>query len=140
MDILEHAKKELALAGYNLSKKITEIHSDEDYLNACAQNAYSMLKTFVKGDHSGLSAEITLKMFEKLARCQCLMPLTNNPEEWEDVSAITGYPLWQSKRHLSCFSEDMKTFYDIEAKENKEKSRKEFIKHKLKEEIALCNI
>lgn len=38
--------------------------------------------------------------------------LTNNPDEWEDVSHIFGHPTWQSNKNPNAWSEDGgKTYY-----------------------------
>ena len=64
--------------------------------------------------------KFTLSLFDKLVRWQNLTPLTNNPDEWCDISKESGEPLWQSKRCSSCFSYDnLKTYYDNEEECNK---------------------
>ena len=62
MSLLEHAKRELKLAGYDISDKGCEMHDDEEsfkgYVNSCARNAYELMETLSKADHSGMSVEI----------------------------------------------------------------------------------
>ena len=120
MSLLEHAKRELYLAGYNIDRNIDGINNDNDYSDICAKCAYEMLERFVREGHSGFSASVTLDLFNKLARYKRLTPLTSNPNEWEDVSKISNEAcLYQSKRQSSCFSEDgLQTYYDIDADEN----------------------
>lgn len=48
-----------------------------------------------------------------LVKGNTLSPLTNNPDEWMDVTEMSGYKLHQSKRKFSCFSDDgLNTYYD----------------------------
>ena len=72
MNLLEHAKRELKLAGYDISDKGCEMHDDEEsfagYVNFCARNAYERMETLSKADHSGMSIRITLDIFNKLAK------------------------------------------------------------------------
>ena len=133
--LLKHAKEELKYAGFNIEAPDKEkFDSDDDYNNACAKSAYKLLETFCEEEHSGLSAQITLSLFDKLVRWQNLTPLSNNPDEWLDISEYEGKPegsSFQSKRCSSCFSNDgLKTYYDLDENENSRifhelKSRKE---------------
>lgn len=110
--LLEHARDELKLAGYDIDTPVKDIESDDDYGNACAQNAYKMLEVFCSEEHSGFSAEITLQLFNRLAKWQNLTPLTSNPDEW--IECDFGKKVYQSKRCSSCFSDDdLKTYYDV---------------------------
>lgn len=129
--LLEHAKSELKIAGYDIESPEKEVfETDSDYANACARNAYEMLEVFSRAEHSGFSASVTLALFNKLAECKCLTPLTNNPDEWIDTSSYNGViegidfekpgTKFQSKRQPSCFSDDgLKTYYDINEEENR---------------------
>lgn len=121
MGLLEHAKRELKLAGYDISDKGCEMRDDEEsfngYVNSCARNAYELIEILSKAGHSGMSIGITLGIFNKLAKWKTLTPLTNNPDEWTQLSEweSVGY---QSKRNPSCFTSDFKTYHDVEADEN----------------------
>lgn len=121
MSLLEHAKRELKLAGYDISDKGCNMHDDKEplkgYVNSCAKNAYELIKTLSKAGHSGMSIGITLGIFNKLAKWETLTPLTNNPDEWTQLSEweSVGY---QSKRNPSCFTSDFKTYHNIDADEN----------------------
>lgn len=114
-ELLEHARSELKLAGYDIdAPDKEEFESDEDYGNACAKNAYKMLEIFASGGHSGFSAGVTLQLFNRLAKWQNLTPLTNNPNEWTECNFDKSRKVYQSKRCSSCFSDDnLKTYYDI---------------------------
>lgn len=147
MSLLEHAKRELKLAGYDISDKGCDMHDDkepfEGYVNYCARNAYELIEILSKADHSGMSIGITIDIFNKLAKWKTLTPLTNNPDEWEQLSGweSVGY---QNKRNPSCFTYDFKTYYDVDEEENydivvedgvsiRKMKNKPWIKHPLKD-------
>ena len=131
MNLIEHAKYELELAGYDLSK--------DDYANNCAKNALELLEVFSSAKHSGMSAQITLSLFNRLANYKNLTPLTNNPEEWNKLGG-TEQEEWQSIRNPECFSKDLKTYWSLE--ENMEadsdggrhfKDKAQWVKHELED-------
>lgn len=105
--LVEHAERELALAGYNTG------NPEFEYGDSCAKNVVDMLKVFSEAGHSGFSANATLALFNKLANFENLTPLTDNPEEWHKYD---GEPEghYQSIRNSECFSEDgLKTYYKL---------------------------
>lgn len=119
MSLIEHAEYELKLAGYNVNKEIKDIDTDQDYADKIGNAALELIKVFAKQGHSGFSAQVTLKIFNRLVNHKPLTDeLSNNPNEWQDMSVQNGYATWQSKRNCSCFSHDMKTYYDIDDPEN----------------------
>ena len=145
MGLLEHAKRELKLAGYDISDKGCDMHDDKEpftgYLNYCARNAYELIETLYKAEHSGMSIGITLEIFNKLAKWETLTPLTNNPDEWCKLEGCEDGD-WQSKRNPSCFTRDFKTYWNVDEPENqirtgehtfKMKPKSEWIKHPLKD-------
>lgn len=147
MSLLEHAKRELKIAGYDISDKGCEMHYDKEpftgYVNSCARNAYELIETLSKAGYSGMSIGITLDIFNKLAKWETLTPLTNNPDEWVKLEGCEDGD-WQSKRNPSCFTRDFKTYHDIEADENydiveengisiRKRKDKPWIEHKLKD-------
>jgi hypothetical protein len=121
MSLLEHAKRELKLAGYDISDKGCDMHDDkesfEGYVNSCARSAYELIETLSKAHHSGMSVGITLGIFNKLAKWETLMPLTNNPDEWKSLCERESAS-YQNKRNPACFTKDFKTYYNVEADEN----------------------
>mgnify|MGYP003329216745 CR=1 FL=1 len=122
--LLEHARQELKLAGYNIDREIpSPFKTDDDYSDACAKNVYEMLEVFSKAGHSGFSANVTLRLFNRLANFENLTPLTNDISEWKDVSEYEDKPAgtkFQSKRKYSCFSNDgLKTYYDLDENEDR---------------------
>lgn len=140
--LLEHAEQELKYAGYHIDNDNRTYKDPMDgYGDGCAKCALEMLKVFEKQGHSGMSANITLNIFNRLARFENLTELTNNPDEWQKLGGDNDKD-WQSKRNCSCFSSDLKTYWNIEEKENKiidedgwftMKPKSEWVKHKLKD-------
>jgi hypothetical protein len=64
------------------------------YEKRIAQSVMDLLRVFAGQNHSGMSAAIVVDLFYKIARFEPVMPLTGNPDEWEEV----GYGVWQNKR------------------------------------------
>ena len=150
MGLVEHAEKELRLAGYNIDKyseytyngvlnvlkktedavKTTSFSSSKEkqeketdkmlsnYSDLCASAALDLVKVFAKQNHSGMSAQFTFQLFKALVNWEALTELTDNKEDWEDISKSCGEPMWQSKRDCSCFSPDLKYYYDIDDPDN----------------------
>ena len=112
-NLYNHAKKELKLAGYkNINKK--KIESDDDYMNYIGKSVLELIEQFAKQRHSGMSAEFTKELFNKLVSFENLTELTDDPKEWEDRSEISNPDLWQSKRNPAIFSKDAgKTWYSV---------------------------
>jgi hypothetical protein len=107
----QHAEFELRRAGL--------FDADSDYGGALGPAIMTMIRTFAAEGHSGGSAQVTLAVFERLARFKPLTPLTDDPAEWMDVAGLQGGApgaAWQNRRQSSCFSTDGgKTYYDIDA-------------------------
>lgn len=102
-NLTQHAKSELERAGL--------FDKDADYGGAHAKAVMELVETFSKQGHSGMSAAITLSLFDKLARFQPIGELTSDPSEWMEVAE----DLWQNRRRGSSFSRDGgTTWYDIE--------------------------
>ena len=115
---LERIEYELKLAGYKLEPIDENESSDEKYVHRIGNCVYEICKLFAEQGHSGLSANITLQLLDELlVKNNTLSPLTNNPDEWMDVTEMSGYKLHQSKRKFSCFSNDgLNTYYDTNDK------------------------
>jgi hypothetical protein len=111
---LERIEYELKLAGYKLEPIDENDPSDEKYVQRIGNCVYEICKLFAEQGHSGLSASITLQLLDELlVKGNTLSSLTNNPDEWMDVTEMSGYKLHQSKRKFSCFSDDnLNTYYD----------------------------
>lgn len=77
-NLIEHAKKELALAGY-----IPLDQDQPDDPNKWIQeNVLELLSVFSKQGHSGSSAPYLISCFTKLANFEILTPLTGKDDEW----------------------------------------------------------
>ena len=104
-----HAQQELTAAGI--------FDKDADYGGALGTAVMELIETFDKQGHSGMSAAMTLALFDKVARFENITPLTSNPDEWMNVSEISGSGtgLWQNRRRSTTFSRDGgQTWYDID--------------------------
>lgn len=121
MNLLEHAKYELSLNGYDVNFNKETIESDDDYGNAIAKSVLELIEVFSKAGHTGFSGPWCLRLFNKLVNHKALSELTNNPDEWEDVSKISDLPkgtFFQNKRQYSCFSNDLVSYYDVDDPDN----------------------
>lgn len=104
-NLLEFARDEMRRAGL--------YDADADYgPGEIAKCVEAMTTAFSSFGHSGMSAEMTLDVFDKVARFKPLTPITSNPDEWMEV----GEGMWQSRRSPSVFSKDGgQTWYDLDA-------------------------
>lgn len=118
MNLTEHAIMELEKAGYKIGP-VDEIKTGDDYSNSIANSALELVKLFASQGHSGFSAQCTMHLFNTLANFGNLTPLTDNPDEWMDRSEMSNETIYQSKRNASCFSKDLKTYWDINADVNR---------------------
>lgn len=106
-NLVRHAEEEMRRAGL--------YDKDADYDGALPKAVMALIEAHAAGRHSGGSHELVMEIFDKLARFKTLTPLTSNPEEWNDVSEMSGRPMWQSRRDPSFFSTDGgKTWYNVE--------------------------
>lgn len=101
--LVQHAKTELALAGVD--------RPDSDYNGMLAKAVTELVTVFSKQGHSGFSAGLTVRMFQKVALFEPLTPLTGADEEWVEV----GTGVFQNKRCSHVFKENGKA-YDIEGR------------------------
>ena len=113
-NLIEHGKKELELAG---------MFEDDSYNESIANNVINLLETVTGRGHSGNSLNMTVELFNKLVRYENLTPITDNSDEWTDVSEyMDGKPTWQSMRNFSLISYDGgKTYYDSSTSEGTNK-------------------
>jgi len=76
MGLIEHAQKELRLAG---------VDSKEAMYDGMLYNAImELITTFSKQGHSGYSARIVIDIFNKLANFEPISPLTYEDDEFND--------------------------------------------------------
>lgn len=109
--LVEYAKNELQIAGL--------FDKDSDYEGRLGEAVMELVEVFAKQGHSGFSAGQTINLFSTLAKFKPLTPITSNPDEWMDVSEMSGEPMWQSKRCPTFFSKDGgKTWYDLDEKKD----------------------
>jgi hypothetical protein len=106
--LASHAQRELELAGL--------FDQDSDYEGMLGEAVLELMEVFAKQGHSGFSASLAADLFQRLVKFEALTPLTDYPDDWEDISEMQdGTPGWQSKRSPSCFSTDGgKTYYSLD--------------------------
>ena len=92
--ILDHARRELEIAGM--------FREESDYGGTIGEAVLQIVRAFEQQPHSGFSAHLTLDVFNKVAMFRPLTPLTNDPNEWNEV----GEGIWQSQRRSDAFSLD----------------------------------
>lgn len=77
MSLIEHAKKELEIAGL--------FNKDSAYDGALAPAVMELVEVFSKQGHSGMSASLVLDLFKKVASYDCIDPVKGTDDEWVDV-------------------------------------------------------
>lgn len=117
MSLEFHAKQELEKAGL--------FDKDSDYEGMIGDAVLDLVKLFGEQGHSGFSAMMTLEVFDKVARFQNLTPITDDPDEWMDVSEESGTIMYQNRRKSTLFSTDGgKTYYDLDDGSSSKKQKK----------------
>lgn len=104
-NLTEHAKKELALMGADQSF----------YGDLLPKAVLELIEVFSKQGHSGMSGNIVLQIFEKLAKFEPWMPLTGADDEWNEC----GDGVFQNKRCSHVFKQKDRfdgQAYDIQGK------------------------
>jgi hypothetical protein len=118
----KHAEFELKRAGL--------FDKDSDYGGMLGHSTMKLIKCFAEEGHSGMSASMQIYLFKTLAAFKTLTPITDNPNEWMEVSEHAGPEkkgIWQNRRDPSNFSNDGgKTYYSVddEKREVKESTHK----------------
>lgn len=108
MGLIQHAEEEMRRAGL--------FDKDSDYGGMVAEAVMKMVKCLADEGHSGMSHDLTMEVFNRVANFKTLTPLTNDPAEWHDVTSYGNpdVPMWQSLRDPSMFSNDGgKTYYNV---------------------------
>lgn len=107
-NLYKHAKRELELANMISYKGFKA----DPYNEMVSKNVLKLIKVFSSAGHSGFSAEMTLAIFNRVAKFGTLSVLEPTLEEAHNVD---GKDLFQSSRHPSVFSDDGgKTWYNID--------------------------
>jgi hypothetical protein len=104
---MRHAERELRLIGAFVKD------GDYDGIGPCVM---ALVQVLASQGHSGGSVELTIDLFNRVARFQTLAPL-KNPLKTGEYIEVSGGPdiVWQSTRRHSVFSEDGgQTWYDID--------------------------
>lgn len=70
-----------------------------------ALNCTNIARVFALEGHSGGSASIVIPWIQKALSGEPIVPLTGEDTEWNDVSEMSGYPLWQNKRCARVFKD-----------------------------------
>lgn len=78
MSLTEFAKSELEIAGF--------FDKEAMYGGMLGDAVLKMIEQFADEGHSGMSANIAISLFERLARFEPLTPLTGDDDEWNDIS------------------------------------------------------
>lgn len=112
-NLVEHAKRELQLAG--------AFDKGSNYEGMLGNSVLELVEVFAKQGHSGTSALITLQLFAMVASYKPLTDLTDNPDDWMDVSEHSvpkGEKMYQCRRRSDAFSRDGGvTYYLLDAPE-----------------------
>lgn len=98
MDLVEHAKMELEIAG--------AFDKDSNYDGAIGEAVMELIELFAKQGHSGNSAGIVSTLFGKLARYEPLMDITGKDEEWGDVRDLGDGKSWYQNKRCSALFKD----------------------------------
>lgn len=101
-NLVEHARRELQLCG--------QWAEDPAY----AATVVATVAAFVSYGHSGGSAMLAVQQLTRLLNYEHLTPLTDDPDEWEDRSQVSGSPMWQNTRNPAAISYDGgRTYYNV---------------------------
>jgi len=76
--LIRFAKEEMKLAGLD--------SPDSDYGGMLYNAVLDLIKVFTKQGHSGMSANITVSLFKKLALWEPITPITDTPESWNGIT------------------------------------------------------
>ena len=93
MSLVEHARRELELAGL--------FDKDADYNGMLGEAVMELIEVFSKQGHSGCSANMVSNLFNKLSHFKPISPLTGQDEEWCEV--MDG--IYQNKRNSTVFKD-----------------------------------
>lgn len=109
-NLLNHAQEELRRNGL--------FDKNSDYEGMLGEAVLELIDVFSKQGHSGFSASMTVALFKQLAMFKNIGPLTNDQNEWANVTDFGGPhdgPMWQNKRRSDAFSFDGgNTYYTLE--------------------------
>lgn len=107
-NLVLHAQRELDISLAEMGKEapITDTRWNQEIADA----VNDLIEVFASQGHSGGSAATVISLFNTLANYGNIEPLTDNPEEWQEVEGGMS----QNTRNSACFSEDGGvTWYNI---------------------------
>jgi hypothetical protein len=93
-NLVKHARRELERCGQTAESP------------TYAASIVAAVEAFASYGHSGGSAMVAVEQLHTLLQFRTLSPLTSDPDEWEDRSGISNYPIWQNRRDSAAMSED----------------------------------
>ena len=103
-----HAEREMRRAGL--------YDKDADYGGMIPDAVMKLVSALASDGHSGGSHALVMEIFNRVANFHTLTPLTSSPDEWHDITEMSGgKPMWQNTRDSSFFSEDAgRTCYSVD--------------------------
>jgi hypothetical protein len=102
-NLVDHARTELERCG--------QFAEDPAY----AQSLVCAVAALATYGHSGGSMFVAQEQLAALLRFENLSPLTDDPDEWSDVTEQSGVTLYQNRRNSNAFSVDAgATYYVLE--------------------------
>lgn len=103
-DLIEHARREMKLAGL--------YDYDSDYGGMLPEGILKLVEVFSEEDHSGGSASLAISILDRVLRFEPLTPLTGSDDEWFEVSD----GVWQNNRCSHVFKDTETGAYDIDGR------------------------
>ena len=104
--LIEHAERELDLLYPENSPVGDPAFTSSDRVKSDLLELVALLDT---QNHSKSSGRHTLELLSKLLNFENLSPLTDNPDEWDEVKE----GLWQNRRYPRAFSKDRGCTYQL---------------------------
>jgi hypothetical protein len=113
MSLIEHAKREMQLAGL--------YDKDADYGGMIPEAVMALVEAHSKQGHSGGSHHLVLEIFNRVINFKTLTPIGSTKDEWfKHDYQVAGENCWQNTRQGSIFSQDGgQTWYDLDDPEKK---------------------
>lgn len=114
-NLYKHALYELKLA-------FGEDFAEDFYGGMLPKAVLELVEVFARQGHSGMSASMARQIFNIVVDFKPLEPLTNSPDEWNQVGTAEGprgKDVWQCRRQSSAFSNDGGlTYYVLDDKDS----------------------
>jgi hypothetical protein len=94
-NLLKHARKELQVAGL--------FDKDSDYNGGIGEAVIELIDVFSNQGHSGGSASMVRRIFNKLSNYETITPLNGKDDEWNLINVETN--CYQNNRNSAVFKE-----------------------------------